>query len=29
MNAADFWDDQDNAKKVVAEMKRVKAQIAR
>lgn len=28
LNAADFWDDQDNAKKVVAEMKRVKAQIS-
>ena len=28
MNAADFWDDQDNAKKVVSEMKQVKAQIA-
>ncbi len=28
MNAADFWDDQDNAKKVVGELKRVKAQIA-
>jgi len=27
MNAADFWDDQDKAKKVVAEMKQVKAQI--
>jgi len=27
MNATDFWDDQDVAKKVVAEMKRIKAQI--
>ena len=27
MNAADFWDNQENAKKVVAEMKQVKAQI--
>lgn len=27
MNAADFWDDQENAKKIVAQMKQVKAQI--
>ncbi len=27
MNAADFWDDQQNAKKVVAELKPLKAQV--